>query len=117
MRVTRKHVLSHFVSSVVLLTMLVFVTPVRGQRSSVDENAIYDPSLFNALEYRMIGPYRGGRSTAVAGVPDRPHTYYHGTTGGGVWKTTDDGQTWVNISDGYFGGSIGLLPSPSRIGT
>jgi len=82
---------------------------VAAQQSSENPNVIYDPALFSAMEYRMIGPYRGGRSTAVAGVPSRPHTYYQGTTGGGVWKTTDDGQTWENISDGYFGGSIGAV--------
>ena len=86
-----------------------FATGLNGQQSSDDPNVIYDPALFSALEYRMIGPYRGGRSTAVTGVVDRPHTYYQGTTGGGVWKTTDDGQTWVNISDGYFGGSVGAV--------
>jgi len=89
--------------------MLFSSTDLAGQQSSQDPNVVYAPALFSALEYRMIGPYRGGRSTAVAGVPDRPHTYYQGTTGGGVWKTTDDGQTWENISDGYFGGSIGAV--------
>ncbi|RMF61263.1 MAG: glycosyl hydrolase, partial [Calditrichaeota bacterium] len=69
----------------------------------------YDDSLYNALEYRPIGPYRGGRSAAVAGVPGEPMTYYFGGTGGGVWKTTDGGQTWKNISDGFFGGSIGAI--------
>ncbi len=92
-----------------VLALAFTVTPLLGQRSSNDPNVVYNPSLFNALQYRMIGPYRGGRATAVAGVPDRPHTYYQGTTGGGVWKTTDDGQTWENISDGYFGGSIGAV--------
>ena len=50
----------------------------------------------------MIGPERGGRVTAVTGVPSQPYTFYMGSTGGGVWKTTDAGHTWANISDGFF---------------
>ena len=104
-----RRIRSHFASAYIVMSLSMFATPLFGQRSSPDENVTYDPSLFNALEYRMIGPYRGGRSTAVAGIPDHPHTYFQGTTGGGVWKTTDDGQNWENISDGYFGGSIGAI--------
>ncbi len=69
----------------------------------------YDEALYRSLEYRSLGPYRGGRSAAVAGVPGQPFTYYFGGTGGGVWKTTDGGQSWENISDGFFGGSIGAV--------
>jgi photosystem II stability/assembly factor-like uncharacterized protein len=69
----------------------------------------YDEALYGALEYRNLGPYRGGRSAAVTGVPGRPSTYYFGGAGGGVWKTTDGGQTWKNISDDFFGGSIGAV--------
>ncbi|MFL5580851.1 MAG: VPS10 domain-containing protein [Gemmatimonadaceae bacterium] len=50
----------------------------------------------------MVGPARGGRVTTVTGVPQQPHTFYMGSTGGGVWKTTDAGQTWVNVSDPFF---------------
>lgn len=60
-------------------------------------------------EYRSIGPYRGGRSCAVTGVPGQPNLFYFGATGGGVWKTLDGGRSWENISDGYFGGSIGSV--------
>lgn len=67
------------------------------------------PSRFEALEYRSIGPHRGGRSAAVAGIPGDPATYYMGAAGGGVWRTEDAGQTWANLSDGYFGGSIGSI--------
>ena len=60
------------------------------------------------LRYREVGPSRGGRVTAVAGVNDQPNVFYMGATGGGVWKTTDYGISWNNISDGYFGSpSIG----------
>ena len=68
-----------------------------------------DEALIEGLEYRMIGPYRGGRSAAVAGVPGQPFLAYFGATGGGVWRTTDGGQSWQNISDGFFGGSIGAV--------
>jgi len=72
--------------------------------------ASVSPGLFRDLEYRMIGPSRGGRVTAVAGHRDLPSTFYMGTTGGGVWKTIDSGHTWRPISDGYFDtGSIGAI--------
>ena len=69
----------------------------------------FDPALYDALTYREIGPFRGGRSAAVAGVPGKPNLFYFGATGGGVWKTNDGGRHWENISDGYFGGSIGAI--------
>jgi len=68
-----------------------------------------DTSVFSNLQYRHIGPFRGGRSAAVCGVIDNPDLYYMGATGGGIWKTENAGETWVNISDGYFGGSIGAV--------
>ena len=69
-----------------------------------------DTSLFQAMEWRNIGPFRGGRSTAATGVVGNPSTYYFGATGGGVWKTDDAGISWRNISDGQFGvGSIGAI--------
>ena len=61
------------------------------------------------IEWRSIGPYRGGRASTVSGSTKSENTYYFGATGGGVWKTTDSGQNWKNISDGYFGGSIGAV--------
>lgn len=68
-----------------------------------------DTTLINGLEYRGIGPYRGGRSGAVTGVPSNPNLFYFGSTGGGVWKTENAGTTWKNISDKFFGGSIGAI--------
>jgi len=62
-----------------------------------------------SMTWRNIGPFRGGRSAAVTGVPGKPNLYYFGATGGGVWQTTDAGNSWENISDGYFGGSIGAV--------
>jgi len=64
--------------------------------------AAVDPAALQALAWRPIGPFRGGRVIAVAGHPTEMATFYMGTTGGGVWKTTDGGTYWENISDGYF---------------
>ncbi|MDB9929822.1 glycosyl hydrolase [Cyclobacteriaceae bacterium] len=66
-------------------------------------------SKLGGLEWRMVGPFRGGRSATVTGVIGDRNLYYMGTAGGGVWKTTDGGQTWENISDGFYGGSIGAI--------
>jgi photosystem II stability/assembly factor-like uncharacterized protein len=68
-----------------------------------------DEALYSSLEFRNIGPFRGGRSSTVTGVAGKPNLYYFGSSGGGVWRTKDGGQTWTNISDGYFGGSIGAV--------
>ncbi len=69
----------------------------------------FQENQYNTLEYRLLGPFRGGRSAAVTGVPNQPNLFYFGATGGGIWKTTDGGRTWGNISDGFFGGSIGAI--------
>ena len=67
-------------------------------------------SQLSHLKYRNIGPARGGRSTAVAGIPSRPHTFFMGATGGGVWRTDDGGWNWTNITDGFISvGSIGSI--------
>lgn len=74
--------------------------------------------VVDAMEYRQVGPYRGGRSCAVVGVPGNPFEFYFGSTGGGVWKTNDGGNQWTNLSDGFFGGSVGciaLAPSDSKV--
>ncbi|HJT18651.1 MAG TPA: glycosyl hydrolase [Thermoanaerobaculia bacterium] len=68
-----------------------------------------DVSVLKNLQYREVGPYRGGRADAVEGIADQPLVYYFGSTGGGVWKTVDGGQTWMPVSDGYFGGTIGAI--------
>src|SRR5579864_3366337 len=70
----------------------------------------YNPALWSGMRYRMIGPERGGRVTTVTGVPSQPYTFYMGSTGGGVWKTTDAGHAWVNVSDGQIPvGSMGAV--------
>ncbi len=68
-----------------------------------------DQAQFKNWHWREIGPYRGGRSAAVTGLANDRDTYYFGAAGGGVWKTTDAGGTWENVSDGFFGGSIGAV--------
>ncbi|MGH7506948.1 MAG: WD40/YVTN/BNR-like repeat-containing protein, partial [Longimicrobiales bacterium] len=69
-----------------------------------------DPGMLHGLDYRMVGPSRGGRVTAVAGHAAQPRTFYFGGTGGGVWKSTDAGQSWENVSDDAFAvGSIGAI--------
>ncbi len=84
-----------------LFLFTISITSVHAQHN--------DSKLYDALEYRLIGPFRGGRSAAVTGVPGKPNLFYFGATGGGIWKTTDGGRTWGNISDGFFGGSIGAI--------
>lgn len=82
--------------------------------------ASYDKTLWAGMRYRSIGPARGGRVTAVTGIAGEPRTFYMGSSGGGVWKTTDAGTTWLNVSDGQIPlGSMGALEvapsSPSTV--
>jgi photosystem II stability/assembly factor-like uncharacterized protein len=69
----------------------------------------FSEEYYKSIQWRNIGPFRGGRSAAVTGVSNKANLYYFGSTGGGVWKTTDAGNTWSNISDGFFGGSVGSI--------
>jgi photosystem II stability/assembly factor-like uncharacterized protein len=69
----------------------------------------YDPGLFQEMRWRMIGPHRGGRTKAAAGIPDRPGVFYVGAVNGGVWKTDDYGRTWTPIFDDQPTGSIGAI--------
>src|SRR2546425_2015459 len=71
--------------------------------------AMPDASILKNLQWREVGPYRGGRADAVDGIANQPDVYYFGSSGGGVWKTADGGQTWKPVSDGFFGGSIGAV--------
>jgi photosystem II stability/assembly factor-like uncharacterized protein len=74
------------------------------------QHGTYEAALWSGMHYRQIGPFRGGRVTAVTGVPSQPYTFYFGSTGGGVWKTTDAGHSWENVSDAFFAvGSMGAI--------
>jgi len=98
-----------------LLAILALATPGRPQTPAPQ----IDPTLFSGLHWRSIGPNRGGRSQAVAGSDSRPLEYYFGATGGGLWKTTDGGQTWRAISDKFFKtssvGAVAVAPSNADI--
>jgi photosystem II stability/assembly factor-like uncharacterized protein len=94
----------------IALLLIGFCSFMLAQEKADEPNVIVNPDLFKKLKYRFIGPTRGGRVTAVTGIPDEPFTYYMGTTGGGVWKTTDGGVSWNNVSDGFYKvGSIGSV--------
>jgi photosystem II stability/assembly factor-like uncharacterized protein len=90
-------------SAKILITLLFAVSAL----SAVAQQ--FKPEMFQALRWRSIGPYRGGRTRAVAGVPAQPNVFYIGVCNGGVWRTTDYGRTWVPIFDDQPTGSIGAL--------
>src|SRR5262249_4390075 len=69
----------------------------------------FDLQTYQGMRWRMIGPFRGGRTVAATGVPGQPSLFYVGVNNGGVWKTTDSGQTWTPIFDSQPTGSIGAL--------
>lgn len=79
----------------------------------------FDTSVFNAVRWRNVGPSRGGRANAVAGIPSLPLTYFVGYTGGGLWRTDNAGLSWRNISDGFFKtstvGAIAVAPSDPNV--
>ncbi len=95
------------------LGLLVFTLNLQAQKrnkTQAEPQITVTDSMFHNLKFRNIGPFRGGRSVASTGVVGQPHTFYMGSTGGGVWKTTDDGLTWNNISDGFFKtGTVGAI--------
>ncbi len=91
---------------VALASSLVIVAQAPAQAAAATP---FDTLAFAALTWRDIGIFRGGRSVAVAGSASRPNEYWMGTTGGGVFKTTDGGNTWLPASDKYFGGTIGAI--------
>ncbi len=92
-----------------LLTLIPFSVYASAQ-ATVDTAGNQLNNYFKPLKWRSIGPFRGGRSNTATGVVGNIHTYYMGTTGGGLWKTEDMGITWNNISDGYFKtGSVGAV--------
>jgi len=96
-------------TSLLALALVGTISPVTPQQAR--STLKYDTTLYNKMQWREIGPFRGGRSIAVAGHPQQPYVFYFGGAGGGgVWKTDDGGMTWSNVSDGYFkNGSVGAI--------
>lgn len=99
-------------SSLSFLLVFLLLSPMTysQKRKKASKNSVTTLANFNNLNWRNIGPFRGGRSVASAGVVKSPATFYMGTTGGGVWKTEDNGLHWKNISDGFFKtGTVGAI--------
>jgi photosystem II stability/assembly factor-like uncharacterized protein len=93
-------------AGVILIPTLTLTTLSAGQAPA----RVSDPSLFQGLQYRLVGPPRGGRVTAVTGVPSQPETFYMGVASGGVFRTTNNGESWEPITDGQIPlGSIGAI--------
>ncbi len=97
----------------VLICLVLFnfnLSAQKRKKSKTSSKTVLLDSLHNGLKWRNIGPFRGGRSVTSSGVIGQPLTYYMGSTGGGVWKTTDAGISWKNISDGFFKtGTVGAI--------
>lgn len=92
--------------------------PARAAAGAAHPSGL-DPSLLHDLEWRLVGPFRGGRATAITGVRGRPNLFYMGACGGGVWRSTNSGVSWESISDSAFGtgsvGAIGVAPSDPNV--
>lgn len=93
----------------IVLALLCFNLSNAQRKKNKTNAPQFKETLYDGMEWRMVGPHRGGRAGTVTGVINDPNLYYMGTAGGGVWKTTDAGNSWECISDGYFGGSIGAI--------
>ena len=83
--------------------------PLYAQKKTVPVSVSYDASLYGGMRWRELGPFRGGRSSTATGIRGNDNVYYFGGVGGGLWKTEDAGQSWFNITDAYFGGTIGAV--------
>ncbi len=97
--------MAHLTCSLLIFFCLIAST----QAETTPKSAANYASILKGMQWRELGPYRGGRADAVAGIVEQPNVYYFGATGGGVWKTIDGGQSWKAVSDGFFGGSIGAI--------
>jgi len=99
-------------------TFTVALSSLAQKKQTIPPVTNDDSILLGKTKYRLVGPFRGGRSGAVTGDLKNKNTFYFGSTGGGVWKTIDGGSNWKNISDKFFGGSIGsvaVAPSDNTI--
>src|SRR5262245_21120684 len=106
---SRKHLLLAL-SLLAVASVLAAESRPAGSSKAPASSAAYDKTLLQGLQWRSIGPYRGGRVTAVTGVAGQPRVFYFGATGGGVWKTTDGGLSWQPTTDGQLGtGSVGAV--------
>src|SRR5713101_4125970 len=85
---------------------LLFLTILCGSTALAQQ---FDPKLFSEMRWRCIGPFRAGRTVAIAGIPTQPKVFYMAAVNGGIWKTTDAGNTWNPIFDDQPTGSIGAL--------
>lgn len=101
--------MKHSLLLLALVVLIPFSTDAQHKKSKDKPTFSVPTAYYEGMQWRCIGPFRGGRSAAVTGVPGQPNLYYMGATGGGVWRTKDGGQVWENISDGFFGGSIGAV--------
>lgn len=102
------------------LVLALLVLPAVLTAQLLPTPATYELDIaFRAMKFRCIGPYRAGRSLAVAGHPELKKTYYFGATGGGVWKSEDGGENWLSVSNGTFGsssvGAITIAPSDPNV--
>ena len=101
------------------LSAFIFAVPQISAAKDAKSTTVVDTSYLSTMNWRLIGPFRGGRSVAVAGDPDHQFVFYFGGVDGGVWKTTDAGANWFNISDKYFKnssiGAIEVAPSDPNV--
>lgn len=93
-----------------MFLLMLIPSTVSHAQSDQTEQVTFDSKFYDQLEWRNIGPYRGGRCLGVAGSPGRPNEYYFGATGGGLWKTVDGGNEWFPVTDGQItSSSVGAV--------
>ena len=99
-------VMKKIIFLLISISVALFSSAQKNNKTSETQD---DSVLLSKTKYRLVGPFRGGRSGTVCGDYKDKNTFYFGSTGGGVWKTQDGGSNWKNISDKFFGGSIGSV--------